>query len=113
MMFSVYVTEGDEAGRDEARRDLLRLMVLAVEVHLQDAHRAVDFEIRRMVDRNLLTVGTSEYKELDSMKKSRYSVVYGWLLHRFVRAIDDGHVSPSIAPQVRTRAYADSDKFAP
>jgi hypothetical protein len=79
----------------------MRLMVLAVEVHLQDAHRAVDpLSSRRLVDRNLLTVGTSEYRELETTKKSRYSVVYGWVLHRFVVAIHDGHVHPNIAPQV-------------
>lgn len=101
VMFSTYVTEGDEQGREDARRDLLRLLVLAVEVHLQDAHRVVDFEIKRMVDRNLLSVGTNEYNELDSMKSSRYSVVYGWLMHRFSKAVEDGYVSPKIAPQVR------------
>ena len=101
VMFSTYVTEGDEQGREDARRDLLRLLVLAVEVHLQDAHRVVDFEVKRMVDRNLLSVGTNEYNELDSMKSSRYSVVYGWLMHRFSKAVEDGYVSAKIAPQVR------------
>eukprot|EP01043_Picozoa_sp_COSAG02_P058219 COSAG02_NODE_7210_length_3118_cov_1.879762_2_plen_204_part_00 len=101
VMFSAYVTQGDEEGREVARRDLLRLMVLAVEVHLQDAHQMKDFEIERMVDRNLLSVGTAEYNELGSMQSSRYSVVYGWLMHRFSQAVEDGYVSPKIAPQVR------------
>lgn len=106
VMFSAYVTDGDEKGREEARRDLLRLMVLAVEVHLQDAHRAVDFDCQRIVDRNLLEVGTAEYNELASMKSSRYSVVYGWLMHRFSRAVTEGYVSPKFAPQVCSSLFS-------
>jgi len=104
VIFSAYITQQgshkDEGPRDEARRDLMRLLVLAVEVHLQDAHNNADVEIQRMVDRNLLVAGSAEYNELSSMSKSRYSVTYGWVVHRFARCIDEGFVAPNIAPMV-------------
>lgn len=91
VMIASHVSEGPADKLAATRHELLRLLLLALECHLQDAHQHSD-----LIDGRLVGLTSSEqFRALKKIKKARYSVVYGWFLHRLDKAISDGHVLSS------------------
>jgi predicted membrane chloride channel (bestrophin family) len=83
VMVAAHITEGPEEEVLAARRDLCRLLLLALELHLQDAHQHEDV-LEGRVD-GITTA--EEFAALKAIRKGRYSAVYGWILHRLDVAI--------------------------
>jgi predicted membrane chloride channel (bestrophin family) len=104
VMIASHVTEGPADKLAQTRHELCRLLLLALECHLQDAHLHSDLIDGRLV--GIISPTSREFRALKQLDKARYSVVYGWFLHRLNRAVADGHIAAATVSSVHVSIQA-------